>query len=346
MKTILITGGAGFIGVNAAVRWARRGARVVVLDDLSRRGTELNLAWLKSTVDVEFHRTDVRDAEAVDRVMSSARPELVLHLAAQVAVTTSLVDPRTDFAVNALGTFNVLDAMRRIRPEAFLIYSSTNKVYGRMDGVGIEERGGRYLLRDLVGGVPETQPLEFHSPYGCSKGAADQYTLDFHKSYGLRTVSFRQSCIYGQRQFGVEDQGWVAWFLIASVLGRPVTVYGDGKQVRDLLHVDDLVDLYEAAARNPESCCGKAYNIGGGPANTLSLNELIEIIARKTGRALSPSRAGWRAGDQPVFVADCSRASADLGWKPRIDVESGLGRLLDWIQEYRETLETLHSTSG
>jgi CDP-paratose 2-epimerase len=346
MKTVLVTGGAGFIGVNAADRWARKGWKVVVLDDLSRRGTDRNLAWLQSRAQVEFHRTDVRDWAGVDAVVAACRPDAVLHLAAQVAVTTSIVDPRTDIEINAMGTFNVLDALRRLSPESFFLYASTNKVYGRMESVGVEERNGRYELRDLPNGVGETQPLDFHSPYGCSKGAADQYTLDFHKSYGLRTVTFRQSCIYGQRQFGVEDQGWVAWFLIASVLGKPLTIYGDGKQIRDLLHIDDLVDLYEAALERPDACTGRAYNIGGGPGNTLSLNELVAWLEADLGRPLHTKRGEWRTGDQPVFVADITKARTDLGWAPRVAVRQGFERLLAWVKENREMLAEMHAGHG
>jgi CDP-paratose 2-epimerase len=212
-----------------------------------------------------------------------------------------------------------------------------------MDDVGVEERNGRYELRDLPHGVPENQPLDFHSPYGCSKGAADQYALDFHKSFGLRTTVFRQSCIYGQRQFGVEDQGWVAWFLIASLLGKPVTVYGDGKQVRDLLHVDDLIDLYEAAASQPDACVGKAFNIGGGPASTLSLNELIAFIEKELGRPLEHGRSAWRAGDQPVFVADVTKARRALGWSPKVSLREGLASLFAWVKENQTTLAELQS---
>ncbi len=344
LKTVLITGGAGFIGCNAAERWARTGWRVVVVDDLSRRGTHLNLAWLQSSAPIEFHKIDIRDHMAVEDVVGSVRPEVILHLAAQVAVTTSLIDPRHDFEVNALGTVNLLEAARKVSPEALFLYASTNKVYGRMDSVGVAERGGRYELPDLPQGVSERQALDFHSPYGCSKGAADQYALDFHKSYGLNTVAFRQSCIYGQRQFGVEDQGWVAWFLIAALLGKAVTVFGDGKQVRDLLYVDDLVDLYESAIANPAACVGKAFNIGGGAGNTLSLNELISFIEEVLGRPLTRRFSDWRGGDQPVFVADVTRAHAALGWSPKVSVRQGLARLFHWLELNRSLLEEMAAT--
>jgi CDP-paratose 2-epimerase len=259
---------------------------------------------------------------------------VVLHLAAQVAVTTSVLEPRHDFEVNALGTFNLLESVRRLAPDAVLLYASTNKVYGGLESEGVEEHGRRYRFR-RVAGIPETQPLDFHSPYGCSKGAADQYVRDYARIYQLRTVCFRQSCIYGYRQFGVEDQGWVAWFTIAAVTGQPVTIYGDGKQVRDLLFVDDLVDAYDAAVARAEAVRGGVFNLGGGPEHTLSLLELVDMLEHLTGRPLHPRFADWRPGDQPVFVADISRARSALGWQPQVDVRTGLQRLYSWVEENR-----------
>ena len=245
MKRYLVIGGAGFIGCNLAERLLRQQAEVLVLDDLSRHGSETNLAWLRTIGAFEFVKCDIRDAAAVDAVFRQhARIDVVVHLAAQVAVTTSVVNPRDDFEVNLLGTFNVLEAIRHRGDQPALVYASTNKVYGKLDGATVVEREARYELRDLPDGVAESAPLDFYSPYGCSKGAADQYGRDYSRIYGLRTVVFRQSCIYGQRQFGIEDQGWVAWLAIAHELGIPFTLFGNGKQVRDLLHVDDLVDLY------------------------------------------------------------------------------------------------------
>ena len=236
-----------FIGVNAAEYFADQGWRIAVLDNLSRRGTEENLRWLNDKVKVDFHKLDIRDAAGVERVVRETKPDALLHLAAQVAVTTSVSDPREDFEVNALGTFNVLEAVRKGSPQTFIINASTNKVYGKMEEIEVEERNGRYEYRDQTQGVSESQPLDFHSPYGCSKGVADQYTLDYARIYGLDTVSFRQSCIYGPRQFGIEDQGWVAWFIIAAVSGKQITIYGDGKQIRDVLHVKDVARAYLAA---------------------------------------------------------------------------------------------------
>lgn len=330
MKTIVI-GGAGFIGSNAAQQYMERG-HVVVVDDLSRRGAERNLEWLREQGSFTFVKTDIRESEPITRVFEEhGDADLVLHLAAQVAVTLSVRDPRDDFEVNALGSFNVLEAARRTNFSGPIIYSSTNKVYGGMEDVGVVEREGRYAYRDLPCGVSEEQSLDFHSPYGCSKGSADQYFRDYHRIYGLQTVVLRQSCIYGPRQFGVEDQGWVAWFTIASQLNQPITVYGDGKQIRDILWVDDLVDAFDAAAARIDVTAGQVYNIGGGPENVLSLRELLAFLSERRGSAVPFEREDWRPGDQKVFVSDIRRASQDLQWAPKVKREQGLERLYDWV---------------
>jgi CDP-paratose 2-epimerase len=333
----LVTGGAGFIGCNAAQRWMERGHEVVVLDDLSRRGADRNLEWLQSRGRFTFERVDIRDVPALDAALARHRDsQVVLHLAAQVAVTTSVTDPRSDFEVNALGTFNLLESVRRHLPSAVFLYASTNKVYGGLEQVGVALRNGRHGFRDRPQGISEDEPLDFHSPYGCSKGAADQYVRDYARIYGLRTAVFRQSCIYGYRQFGVEDQGWVAWFTIAAVTGQPITIYGDGRQVRDLLFVDDLCDAYDAAVDRIDRVTGQVFNLGGGPGNTLSLLELVEELGRLTGGSLRPAFADWRPGDQPVFVADIRRASEALGWTPRIGVQAGVELLYRWVAENRQ----------
>jgi CDP-paratose 2-epimerase len=335
MPSILITGGAGFIGVNTAAHFARKGWKVIVLDNLSRRGASENLSWLKANATIAFEEADVRNAPHLESLLERHQPDVVVHLAGQVAVTTSLANPREDFEINALGTLNLLEAVRLKSPESFFIYSSTNKVYGRMEDLGIEERATRYVFRDIPQGVSEERRLDFHSPYGCSKGAADQYALDYHKSYGLKTVTFRQSCIYGPHQFGVEDQGWVAWFIIAAILGHPITIYGDGKQVRDVLHVDDLARLYEMAASNVAKVNGMAYNIGGGPENAISLLELLALLEERLGRPIPRTKGDWRRGDQPVYVSDLSRVSTDLGWRPSISCEKGIAMLADWVAKNR-----------
>ena len=333
---VIITGGAGFIGCNAADRYIKRGDDVVVIDDLSRRGADKNLEWLRERGRFTFEHADIRSGEAMARIFAAHRDAgLVLHLAGQVAVTISVTDPRYDFDVNALGTFNVLEAVRLAGIEAPFIYSSTNKVYGGMEDVGVVERAGRYAYGDLPQGVSEQRNLDFHSPYGCSKGSADQYVRDYHRIYGVRGVVFRQSCIYGYRQFGFEDQGWIAWFTIAGQLGRPITVYGDGKQVRDILFVDDLIDAYDAAARRIDTTAGQIYNIGGGPSNVISLIDLLAHLERRMGTKLRYDTADWRPGDQRVFISDISKAARELGWAPRTTAQQGLDKLYEWVATNR-----------
>jgi CDP-paratose 2-epimerase len=337
-RSILITGGAGFIGANAAVRFARSGWRVLVFDNLSRRGAQDNLAWVTRDSAVEVEVGDIRDASSIGKVVSTWRPEAILHLAGQVAVTTSVAAPRDDFEANALGTLNVLEAVRNGQRSAVVIYASTNKVYGAMDWAQVVERDGRYEYKDLPEGVDEGAPLSFHSPYGCSKGAGDQYVLDYGRIFGMRTVSFRQSCIYGPRQFGMEDQGWVAWFTIAAVGGLPITICGDGKQVRDVLHVDDLLDAYESALSQPEAVRSEALNIGGGPTNTLSLLELLRILEKETGVVPRVQFEAWRPGDQRVFVSDPRKAQRLLGWIPKIGATDGVRSLVAWVKQNRATV--------
>jgi CDP-paratose 2-epimerase len=336
-RSWLVTGGAGFIGANTVRALAERGERAVVLDNLSRATAALNVEWLEEHAALELVRADVRDADAVDRVFDERGPfDVVLHLAGQVAVTASVAAPREDFETNAGGTFNVLDATRRHCPAATFVNASTNKVYGRLAGHRVEERETRYADVDAPDGIAETEPLDPHSPYGCSKCAADVYTLDYARVYGLRATSLRQSCIYGPRQFGVEDQGWVAWFATAVRLGRRLTIFGNGKQVRDLLHVDDLVALYLLVADDPERCAGRAYNVGGGPSNTLSLLELLERLRAWRGGSVDVGFDDARTGDQPVFVANTRRALEDLGWTPRVDLDEGLADLLAFVEEHAE----------
>jgi CDP-paratose 2-epimerase len=335
---ILITGGAGFIGCNLAEACVRAGHAVRLLDNLSRRGSEANLAWLQSTVGegFEFVETDIRDSDALVRAVDGQ--DAIYHLAAQTAVTTSVTDPRPDFEINALGTFNVLEAARQAAPQAVLIYASTNKVYGGMEDAHAVEEETRYVLPDYPHGVSEERPLDFHSPYGCSKGAADQYVRDYARIYGMRTVVFRQSCIYGQRQMGVEDQGWVAWFAIAAVTGKSITIYGNGKQVRDLLYVDDLVRAFLIATEKIDITKGQVYNLGGGPGNTLSIwAEFGPLLKDLVGKAIVPAGfADWRPGDQPVFVANVEKAQREWGWSPQVGVRAGIGRLVEWVKQNRE----------
>lgn len=333
-KKWIITGGAGFIGCHAAARFHAAGDHVVVVDNLSRRGAESNLAWLRERGLTDFVRADVRDASAMTEVLARhADAACVLHLAAQVAVTTSVTDPRHDFEVNALGTFNVLEAVRNAAGgKPAVLYASTNKVYGGMEQIRIEDRGDRYAYADYPDGIDEQAPLDFHSPYGCSKGAGDQYVVDYARIYGMKTVAFRQSCIYGTRQFGIEDQGWIAWFCVAATTGKPFTIFGDGKQIRDALWVDDLLDAYEAALARIDAVSGQAFNIGGGPANTLSLNELVAHLERGFERRFDVPHGPWRPGDQRVFVADIAKARRLLDWAPKVGINDGINQLLGWVR--------------
>lgn len=332
---VFITGGCGFIGSNAAAAFARLGHQVTLFDDLSRVGADLNLQWLQTQGSFQLVHGDIRNFDLLCGAIQQGGFDAAIHLAGQVAVTTSITDPVHDFEVNARGTFNVLEAIRRHSPETIVLNASTNKVYGKLGNLRPQERPSRYELPDLPHGVNEAQPLDFHSPYGCSKGSADQYVMDYARIYGLRTVNFRQSCIYGYRQFGIEDQGWVAWFLIAHSVGRTVTIYGDGKQVRDILFVDDLINAYVAAIRNIDAAKGLTFNVGGGPDNTLSLLELLEIMERLSGRKLAYDFSEWRAGDQAVYVSDIRRAGNLLGWKPAVTPSDGVAKLYGWIESNR-----------
>lgn len=332
-KKILITGGAGFIGCNAARFFGETGWHVILADNLSRRGTERNLAWIQSLdFSQENHRCDIRDRSQMENLFRETKPDAVLHLAAQVAVTTSVQDPRHDFETNALGTFNVLEAIRMHCPEAYFIYASTNKVYGHLDNVAYVEEAKRYQFENRVG-INEDQLLEFYSPYGCSKGAADQYTVDYHRIYGLRTATLRQSCIYGIRQFGVEDQGWIAWFIIARLLQRPITIFGNGKQVRDALYIDDLTNAYATLFAQPELLNGGIYNIGGGKENSLSLLEFLDVLSDLEGKKVDVSYAETRPGDQPIFIADNTKLTRLSGWSPQVSTREGIATLYHWIKE-------------
>ena len=336
----MVIGGAGFIGTNAAEHFAKMGHRVMVVDNLSRRGADANLEYLRRTIDSDFAQVDIRSADDITDAVRVARPDLILHLAGQVAVTTSVLRPAEDFDINARGTVNVLEAIRREAPEAVLMFASTNKVYGGLEDCPARLDGSRYVLDALPQGVPEERPLDFHSPYGCSKGSADQYVRDYARIYGLRTVVFRQSCIYGPHQFGVEDQGWVAWFVITAVLKLPLTVYGDGKQVRDVLAVGDLVTAFECAWQRISETSGRIYNIGGGPARTLSLVELLDLL--KAQHRLMPARVTFapaRPGDQLVYVSAIDRARLDFGWAPRVSTEAGVAALTKWVQANQDTLQ-------
>jgi len=332
MKKIVVTGGAGFIGVNLAAKLlASEQNHVVVYDNLSRQGTQENLDWLQSLYPsrLEFVKGDVRDYGTLKKTVQGAHA--IYHLAAQVAVTTSVLDPIEDFTINAEGTLYALEACRLAAPEAVFVYSSTNKVYGALEHLPRKETPLRYLLTEKKRGISEKEPLDFHSPYGNSKGAADQYTRDYHRIYGIKTVVFRQSCIYGEHQRGTEDQGWVAYFMIRGILGQSLTVYGNGKQVRDILHINDLVHAYLLATEKIEKVQGHIYNIGGGIENTFSLLEMLEFLETLLKKTIHYDIAPWRPGDQKVFISDNTAVHRDLGWKIRYPAKKGLTALYIWI---------------
>ena len=317
-RKILITGGAGFLGVNAATHLIKEGWHVSVLDNLSRPGTERNLKWLLTRYPnrTAFIKEDVRNASALPHHVRDH--DAILHLAGQVAVTTSLVDPNTDFDINARGTLNLLEAVRLHNHDAPFLFASTNKVYGKLDHNN--------------SACKETQPIDFHSPYGCSKGAADQYVRDYARVFHMNTVVLRQSCIYGAHQYGTEDQGWVAHFVHSILKERPLTIYGDGSQVRDLLDTRDLSQLYAVAIDKIGITRGEIYNVGGGPENQRNLLEVIDQIGELTGKRPQYGYADWREGDQKFYVSDITKARNDLGWEPRIAFDRGLRDLISWAE--------------
>lgn len=343
--TWLITGGCGFVGSNLADAILGQSEDVVILDNLSRTGSRENLAWLRRNHGAEwrFVETDIRDTDCVTRLVKELQPFAIAHLAGQVAMTTSLQNPRLDFEINVLGSLNVLEAVRLHTPESIVLYSSTNKVYGDLKWVRYEETGTRYVAPEFPNGFDESFPLEFHSPYGCSKGAADQYMLDYARMFGLRTVVFRHSSMYGGRQFATYDQGWIGWFCQKAIEAKRCdsqgkdlerfTISGNGKQVRDALHVEDIIQLYITASKHIELINGIAFNIGGGTENSVSLLELFGILNSLLGLKLEYSTSPWRSSDQKVFIADIARATQHIGWKPQIDLETGLDAMLKWSQE-------------
>ena len=337
---ILITGGAGFIGCNTAKRFLDAGNEVVILDNLSRKGSESNLEWLNKQSSFEFIMGDIRNEDTMREVISDKNSfNVIIHLAAQVAVTSSVLNPREDFEINMIGTFNLLEAIRNTAEPPILLYASTNKVYGELQNASIQESKVRYEFQDIRKGIPEDYPLDFHSPYGCSKGGADQYVHDYARIYEIPTVVLRQSCIYGFRQFGVEDQGWIAWFIIASQLGMPITIYGDGKQVRDILFIDDLIDVFEAVIEYIDLCRNQVFNIGGGPNNQISVLELLDEIKELSGSLPRITFTDWRPGDQLVYVSNIEKSKSSFGWIPKVDNKTGIAKLYSWVAENIQLFE-------
>ena len=334
---VLITGGAGFVGSNLAAHLLPRAEHLTVFDSLARHGASENLAWLRSLGLAHFVHGDIRNAFDVEQVIRNAMPDVIFHLAGQVAMTTSMQSPRRDFEINVLGSINVLEALRQYAPATAVVYASSNKVYGNLDHLDLVETATRYQPRNPdQKGVDETVSIEFHTPYGCSKGAADQYMLDYARGFGLKTVVFRHSTIYGGRQFATYDQGWVGWFCRQALEtkadpGRPsFTVSGDGKQVRDLLHVSDAVNAYLAAYEHIEQAQGQAFNIGGGLENSMSLLELLQHLEARLGVTLNPSHLPWRQSDQKFFVADNTKAQSLLQWSPKTSKQQGIEDSLNW----------------
>ncbi len=340
-RSVVIFGGAGFIGSNLAHRLlTTTDVKVHVFDNLSRSGVRNNLSALQKAAGnsgrLQITIADVRDSVMVERVVRDATE--IYHFAAQVAVTTSVAEPRHDFEVNLLGTFNVLEAARKSRDRPFMLFTSTNKVYGAMASHRTVSQGTRYAYQSTHG-IAEAEPLDFHSPYGCSKGAADQYVRDYSRIYGIPTVVFRMSCIAGARQFGNEDQGWVAHFLYSALQGLPITIYGDGRQVRDVLCVDDLVLAMDAVRRHQPVTAGQIYNVGGGPAHTISLLELLTLIQDLTGLRVEYETAPARPGDQLVYVTDCSKLHRDTGWEPRMTLRQTVEGIYEWWKHNRDLFE-------
>lgn len=337
---IFITGGAGFIGTNLADSFLAQGHKIKIFDNFSRRGSELNVTALASkyTQGLRVIRGDIRmDIKKMEEEMGGA--DAIFHLAGQVAVTTSFRDPRYDFETNALGTLNVLEAVRRASPSAIFIVASTNKVYGALADVPIANSPTRYHFQNRPHGINESQPLDFHSPYGCSKGTADQYVHDYARMFGMPTVILRMSCIAGPHQFGIEDQGWVAHFVIRALFDQPVTIFGDGKQVRDILHVEDLSHLFTLLVTKGEELRGEIFNVGGGSEFSLSVLECLDLIEAKLGRKIERRFADWRAGDQKVYISDIGKVRERLGWTPTIPPEKTIEDIIAWTKGERETIE-------
>ena len=335
----LVTGGIGFVGTNLSHRLLREGHEVILFDNFHRAGVQQNLDWLRGQHRdrMQFIEGDVRDFNAVEKAMQGAN--VVFHLAAQVAVTTSVINPQDDFSINAQGTLNVIEVARHHKPMPVVLYTSTNKVYGGIEHLRVVERPFRYEFESLPCGVPETCPLDFHSPYGCSKGTADQYMHDYHRIYGLPSIVLRMSCIYGPHQFGNEDQGWVAHFALTGLQGGHLTIYGDGKQVRDVLYVDDLVELMLSTIARIDCTAGEVYNVGGGPGNTISVwAELREPLAKLLGKLPSVDYGEFRPGDQRVYISDIRKAQQHLEWAPKIGIIEGLRRMIEqWGSQWVPT---------
>lgn len=339
----LIIGGAGFIGANFAFKLLSEGEDVVILDNFSKKGSKNNASWLKQSFPgIEILNLDIRGRMELSDAIKK-RYDVIFHLGGQTAVTTSIEKPFEDFDINCVSTLNLLETIRLRSPSTILVYSSTNKVYGSLENLEITETKTRYSLLNKKG-IDEDNSLNFYTPYGCSKGSSDQYILDYSRIYKIPAVVFRQSCIYGPRQFGTEDQGWVAWFMIATLLDKKITIFGNGKQTRDILYVDDLFDAWKLATNNIDKVKGEAFNIGGSETNSLSLLELIRLIEKMFNKKIDINFNDWRSGDQKVFISNNEKLYKSLGWKPTTNIKAGLENLFRWITKNKEVLSSLHNT--
>jgi CDP-paratose 2-epimerase len=333
----LITGGCGFIGSNLAAEVLKRGEELFVFDNLFRYGSSTNLDWLRKQGDFKYYPYDIRNNNDVETVIKEVKPDYIFHLSGQVAMTTSIANPRLDFEVNNMGTFNLLDAVRKYSPDSVILYSSTNKVYGDFENLNFDEMDTRYVCCEYPTGFPETISLDFHSPYGCSKGAADQYLLDYHRIFGLKTIVFRHSSMYGSNQHATYDQGWVGWFCQKALEIKngtakdPFTISGNGKQVRDVLHSSDVVNLY-MAAKDVKEAYGQAFNIGGGFSNSLSLLELFTMLEDMLDIKIDYKQLDWRESDQKVFIADNNKAQKIIEWHPKISTTEGIKKNILWTE--------------
>jgi len=333
----LITGGCGFVGSNLAAEVLKRGEELIVFDNLFRFGTEKNLEWLRSLGEFTYYHNDIRNYNDVEYVIHKEKPDSVFHLAGQVAMTTSIDNPRLDFEINTLGTNNLLEAIRKFSPDSAILYSSTNKVYGDLEQFNYEETDTRYICKEYPYGFPESVTLDFHSPYGCSKGSADQYLLDYSRIFGLKTAVFRHSSMYGGRQFATYDQGWIGWFCEKALeikggkASAPFTISGTGKQVRDVLYASDIVNLYFTSLANIEKIYGKAFNIGGGIENSLSLLELFDLLEELLNIKMNYTKLPWRISDQKVFVADNTKITNLTEWGPQVTTKEGIKKMIDWL---------------
>ncbi|MDP2090203.1 MAG: GDP-mannose 4,6-dehydratase [Candidatus Gracilibacteria bacterium] len=338
MKKILITGGLGFLGSNLAFEGYRKCYEIIVLDNFFKTdGNIINYKWLKKEIKFIFENKDIRIQNDVEKVIKKYKPDVIFHVAGQVAMTTSIENPRLDFEVNTLGTFNLLESVRLYSPDTIILYSSTNKVYGDFSNLKLEEKEKRYIYPDYPNGFDENITLDFHSPYGCSKGSADQYLLDYHRIFGIKTVVFRHSTMYGGRQFASYDQGWIGWFIEQSLKLKKgeinnISIHGNGKQVRDLLHANDMMNLYYTTLDNIDKCTGNVFNIGGGEKNSLSLIELFNFLEKELNIKIEIEHKEWRESDQKSFIANISKIKKLTGWEPKISKEQGLKDMLKWIE--------------